>query len=98
MGDPLTPQVSERICKHMNEDHADAIALYARVFGQVEGVTQARMQSIDPEGMDLRVQVDGAVQTLRICFDHPLRDSEDAHQTLIAMVKQARAQVKQATK
>ncbi|MGY2795409.1 putative heme iron utilization protein [Thermostichus sp. MS-CIW-36] len=98
MGDPLTPQVSERICKHMNEDHADAIALYARVFGQVEGVTQARMQAIDPEGMDLRVQVDGAVQTLRIRFDHPLRDSEDAHQTLIAMVKQARAQVKQATK
>jgi putative heme iron utilization protein len=48
--------------------------------------------------MDLRVQVDGAVQTLRIRFDHPLRDSEDAHQTLIAMVKQARAQVKQATK
>jgi len=71
MGDPLTPQVSERICKHMNEDHADAIALYARVFGQVEGVTQARMQAIDPEGMDLRVQVDGAVQTLRIRFDHP---------------------------
>jgi putative heme iron utilization protein len=98
MGDPLTPQVSERICKHMNEDHADAIALYARVFGQVEGVTQARMQAIDPEGMDLQVQAGGAVQTLRIRFDHPLRDSEDAHHTLVAMVKQARAQVKQAMK
>jgi Putative heme iron utilization protein len=95
MADPLTPQVSERICKHMNEDHADALALYARVFGQVEGVTQARMQAIDSEGMDLQVEVDGAVQTLRIPFDHPLKDSEDAHHTLIAMLKQARARVKQ---
>jgi putative heme iron utilization protein len=95
MADPLTPQVSERICKHMNEDHADALALYARVFGQVEGVTQARMQAIDSEGMDLQVEVDGAVQTLRISFDHPLKDSEDAHHTLIAMLKQARAWVKQ---
>jgi len=95
MADPLTPQVSERICKHMNEDHADALALYARVFGQVEGVTQARMQAIDSEGMDLQVEVDGAVQTLRIPFDHPLKDSEDAHHTLIAMLKQARARVRQ---
>jgi putative heme iron utilization protein len=95
MADPLTPQVSERICKHMNEDHADALALYARVFGQVEGVTRARMQAIDSEGMDLQVEVDGAVQTLRIPFDHPLKDSEDAHHTLIAMLKQARARVKQ---
>jgi putative heme iron utilization protein len=95
MADPLTPQVSERICKHMNEDHADALALYARVFGQVEGVTQARMQAIDSEGMDLQVEVDGAVQTLRIPFDHPLKDPEDAHHTLIAMLKQARARVKQ---
>ena len=96
MADPLTTQVSERICKHMNEDHADALALYARAFGQVERVTQARMQAIDSEGMDLQVEVDGAVQTLRIPFDHPLKDSEDAHHTLIAMLKQARAQLRQA--
>ncbi|MEN9262319.1 MAG: DUF2470 domain-containing protein [Thermostichus sp. HHBFW_bins_43] len=94
MADPLTPQVSDRICKHMNEDHADAVALYARVFGQVETVTQARMQAIDSEGMDLQVQGATGEQTVRIHFDHPLQDSEDAHHTLIEMVKQARARVK----
>ncbi|MEN9202512.1 MAG: DUF2470 domain-containing protein [Thermostichus sp. DG_1_6_bins_120] len=94
MADPLTPQVSDRICKHMNEDHADAVALYALVFGQVKGVTQARMQAIDPEGMDLQVQAEGREQLLRIPFDHPLQDSEDAHHTLIEMVKQARAQLR----
>ncbi|MEN9223230.1 MAG: DUF2470 domain-containing protein [Thermostichus sp. BF3_bins_97] len=94
MPDPLTPQVSDRICKHMNEDHADAVALYAKVFGQMGTVTQARMQAIDSEGMDLQVQAGTGEQTLRIRFDHPLQDSEDAHHTLIEMVKQARAQAK----
>jgi putative heme iron utilization protein len=92
MADPITPQVSDRICKHMNEDHADAVALYARVYGDTPAATQAEMQSIDPEGMTLMVQVDGTATPVRIQFDHVLQDSEDAHQTLIAMVKQARQQ------
>ncbi len=90
MADPITPEVSQRICKHMNEDHADAIALYARVFGNLPQATAAVMQAIDPEGMDLTAQVDGQDAPVRITFDHVLQDSEDAHQTLIAMVRQAR--------
>ncbi|WP_448570884.1 DUF2470 domain-containing protein [Trichothermofontia sp.] len=92
MADAITPAVSDRICKHMNEDHADAVALYARVFGQLPAVTAAQMQAIDPEGMDLLAQVAGSTQPVRILFDHRLQDSEDAHQTLIAMVRQARTQ------
>lgn len=92
MADAITPAVSDRICKHMNEDHADAVALYARIFGQMPAVTAAQMQAIDPEGMDLLVQVEGSTQPVRIPFDHHLQDSEDAHQTLIAMVRQARSQ------
>ncbi|MDX2240508.1 MAG: DUF2470 domain-containing protein [Leptolyngbyaceae cyanobacterium bins.302] len=90
MADPITPEVSQRICKHMNDDHADAIALYARVYGKLPEVTAAKMSAIDPEGMDLITQVNGSEAPLRITFDHVLQDSEDAHQTLIAMVKQAR--------
>lgn len=90
MADPITPEVSQRICTHMNDDHADAIALYARVYGNVAEVTTARMESIDPEGMTLITQVNGDEAPIRITFDHVLQDSEDAHQTLIAMVKQAR--------
>lgn len=92
MADALTPAVSDRICKHMNEDHAEAVALYARVFGQLPAVTAAQMQAIDPEGMDLLAEVEGCIQAVRIRFDHCLKDSEDAHQTLIAMVRQARSQ------
>lgn len=90
MADPLTPQVSDRICKHMNDDHADAITLYAKVFGHTPTAEAATLDAIDPEGMDLSAQVNGKTVPVRIKFDHRLQDSEDAHHTLIEMVKQAR--------
>lgn len=90
MADALTPEISDRICKHMNDDHAEAIALYAQVFGGLEAVTAAEMVAIDSEGMNLLVQVSEGQTPVRIPFDHTLQDSEDAHQTLIAMVRQAR--------
>lgn len=93
MSDPITPAVSDRICQHMNEDHADAVALYAQVFGQAPAGVTAQMRSIDPEGMDLITQQSGKTAPLRIQFERPLQDSEDAHHTLIEMVKQARRQL-----
>ncbi|MEB3309629.1 MAG: DUF2470 domain-containing protein [Snowella sp.] len=90
MADPITPAISDRICKHMNEDHADAIALYAKVYGDRPDTESAQMVSIDPQGMNLSIQVQAQTEPLRIEFDHVLADSEDAHQTLITMVRQAR--------
>ncbi|HIK57306.1 MAG TPA: DUF2470 domain-containing protein [Synechococcales cyanobacterium M55_K2018_004] len=93
MADLLTPEISDRICSHMNDDHADAVLLYAKVFGNVQEAIAAKMTSIDPEGMNLKVETNSNSTPLRITFDHALQDSEDAHHTLIAMVKQARKQM-----
>jgi putative heme iron utilization protein len=90
MADPLTPQISDRICKHMNEDHSDAVLLYAKTFGQTPDAEAAVLNSVDTDGMTLSAKVGGSSIPVRIPFDHPLQDSEDAHQTLIAMVKQAK--------
>ncbi len=90
MADPLTPTISDRICKHMNEDHAEAVVLFAQVFGDRPQTEKAQMVAVDPQGMDLSIEVQETVEMLRIPFDHVLQDSEDAHQTLIAMVRQAR--------
>ncbi len=92
MSDVITPAVSDRICKHMNEDHAEAIVLYAKVFGNSPEAETATLDSIDPQGMNLTANVNGETVPVRIEFNHTLKDSEDAHQTLIAMVKQARSQ------
>jgi putative heme iron utilization protein len=90
MADIITPAVSDRICAHMNDDHADAVLLYAKVYGNLPAATAATIKTIDPEGMDLLAQVETGETPFRITFDHTLTDSEDAHQTLIAMIRNAR--------
>ena len=94
MSEQFSPEVSDRICKHMNEDHADAVAIYARTYGNSPDTETAQMLSIDAQGMNLMTQVNGASVPVRIEFDRVLKDAEDAHHTLIAMVKQARTPAK----
>lgn len=94
MSQQFSAEISSRICNHMNEDHADAVVLYAQVFGGVNQASSAQMLAIDAQGMDLTAEVNGKSVPVRIQFDHVLADAEDAHHTLIAMVKQARVQAK----
>lgn len=91
MSDPITPAISDRICKHMNEDHSDAIALYAKVYGNALETETATMDSIDPQGMNISAQIAGEAVPVRVEFDHTLKDAEDAHHTLVAMIKQAKS-------
>ena len=81
--DPLTPAVSERICRHMNDDHADAVLAYARHCAGIAEAASARMLAVLPELM--RLEVDGAAVEIR--FDHRLSDSEDAHRTRVARLR-----------
>lgn len=91
MSEQLSAEVSDRICNHMNEDHADAVILYAQTFGGLTNATVAEMVSIDTQGMNLTAQVNGAAVPVRVEFNRVLENAEDAHHTLIAMVKQARS-------
>jgi len=90
MSEIITPEISQRICQHMNEDHTEAVVLYARVFGKTPTAKTAQMLSIDPLGMDLSVETLEQTIPIRIEFAHQLQDAEDAHHTLIEMVKQCR--------
>ncbi|MEA5392807.1 DUF2470 domain-containing protein [Cyanobium gracile UHCC 0139] len=81
--DPITAAVSDRICKHMNDDHAEAVLAYARHYGGCTEAQEARMVAVEPEAM--RLEVDGA--RVDVPFDHALTDSEDAHRTLVAMLR-----------
>ncbi len=90
MSEEFSTQISDRICKHMNEDHAEAVALYAKAYGNLEDATAAKMLSIDAEGMNLQAQAKGEEVPVRIKFDHTLENAEDAHHTLIDMLKQVR--------
>ena len=90
MSETITSAISDRICQHMNEDHADAVVLYAKAFGNQPATETAEMVSIDPQGMNLSAEIQGETVPVRIEFDHQLQDAEDAHHTLIDMLKIAR--------
>lgn len=72
--------------EHMNEDHADAIANYAAVFGKARGDEGWVMTGIDADGFDLTA----GDRVLRIPFSQPLGDAPDMHKTLVAMATEAR--------
>lgn len=90
MSETITHQVSDRICKHMNKDHIDAVLLYAQFFGQAQNATAAIMKAIDATGMDLEAEINGQPTIVRVTFDHPLADAKDAHNTLVDMLKQVK--------
>lgn len=75
------------IVNHMNSDHPDALALYARELAQCAPGSW-RMCGIDPGGFDLLHCSNAA----RIEFSSPVRTPTEARTALIALVKQARAQ------
>ncbi len=81
--DPLTTQISDRICTHMNSDHCEALLAYANHYGGCDQPKQAKMLAITANSMEL--EVDGKL--VEIPFDHTLTDSEDAHRSLVAMLK-----------
>ena len=73
------------ILRHMNEDHGEAIELYAtRLVGASSGGWE--MTGIDPDGIDLRRR--GAV--LRLDFPAPVGDAEGARAALVRLARQAR--------
>ena len=87
MSETITTAISDRICKHMNKDHADSVAFYVRTYGKQPEAQTAQMLSIDPQGMNLLAKVDGQDVNVRIEFDHSLVDAKDAHHTLVEMLK-----------
>jgi heme iron utilization protein len=71
---------------HMNEDHRDAIELYAtKLLGDEAG--DWRIVSLDPEGCDL--SLDG--RTRRLEFPERAADSSALRRILVKLVGEARA-------
>jgi putative heme iron utilization protein len=71
---------------HMNEDHAEAIVLYAtKLLGEDEGPW--RISGIDPEGADLTA----GDRTARLPFSARVTSRGAIRDMLVALVKEARA-------
>lgn len=85
--DGATPLIEAEpgIVAHMNDDHADAIELYAtRLLGGTGGAW--RMTGCDPEGCDLVL----GERTLRLDFPDRVTSPEEVRKCLVALVQKAR--------
>lgn len=72
---------------HMNEDHADAVRLYATaLLGLADGPW--RVVGIDPLGIDMQLEGTPA----RLDFPAPVEDAATLRATLAALARQARSQ------
>lgn len=85
---PQAPGLAEAepgIVSHMNEDHGDAVQLYAeKLIGRTG--TGWKMTGIDPEGIDLRL----GGEVARLAFEAPLTAAAEARKVLVALVGKAR--------
>jgi putative heme iron utilization protein len=75
----------EDILRHINEDHAGAVELYARVLVGRQGEGW-RLTGIDPEGIDLRREGEVA----RLDFAVPVGDAQAARAALVRLAQEAR--------
>lgn len=71
---------------HMNEDHADAVRLYAaRLLGAEDG--KWRLTGLDPEGLDLAL----GDATLRLPFPQRVTDAQTLRRVVVELAAKARA-------
>lgn len=75
----------DEIVRHMNDEHADAIALFVERLARRPGAGWW-MTGIDPEGLDLRRDGD----TARLDFPQPVLDPRAARQAVVALTAAAR--------
>lgn len=86
MGFEALAEAEAGIVSHMNEDHSDAIGLYANVLLGLPGVGW-HMTGVDPEGCDLAL----GGQVARLSFAQPVHDANEARIELVRLVKEARS-------
>jgi len=87
--DPLA-DAAPGIIEHMNRDHADALIQYARYFAS-EVADEATMVAVDRLGFKLRLRQGERLSSVRIAFPREVTTAEQSRETLIAMLREARA-------
>lgn len=84
--------IEQSAVDHMNEDHREALELYARVFARA-GSGYWKLATLDAEGMDL---VDGD-RVCRVWFPAPLETATQLRSVLVAMANEARETLRDKT-
>lgn len=90
--DPLRPHLAG-IVEHMNDDHADALVAYCRVFGGHAATVQATMVGVDRYGFTMLASDAAGYdrRAVRIAFGRRVDSPEAVRAAMIALLREARA-------
>ena len=91
--DPLAGAAALGILEHMNADHADSLALMARVLGGRSDATEAVMTAVDRYGFDVVVSGPTGRGALRLGFDSPVATPAAVRPAMIRLVERSRGEV-----
>ena len=72
----------------MNDDHADALILLAKVHAGIEA-TEAQMTAVDRLGFHARLKTGEGMRGARIAFSREVRTTRGTREVLVEMVKAA---------
>ncbi len=82
--DPLTDEVSKRICNHMNRDHLDSVHALAQYYCGLNDIKSALMVSIS----ETNILIEANGRQLKIPFQHQISNSDEAHRIIVQMIRQ----------
>ena len=90
--DPLRPHVAG-IVGHMNDDHADALVAYCRVFGGQQTTERAEMVGVDRYGFTMLAAGPGTDErkAVRIPWGRRVDTVGEVRAATIALLREARA-------
>lgn len=84
---PFSETEEAAMVNHMNEDHADAMVAYCRMFNIDMRGDRPVMSAVDADGFDLRL----GKRLARIAFDSPVATATDVRMAMVALVRRAKA-------
>ena len=79
----INSKTSERVCKHMNKDHIDAVHKYLRHYGKISNFKKAYLEEIS--SLFMKINYDG--NSVIINFKNEISE-EEIHPTLVSMIRE----------
>ena len=87
--DPLRSEQTS-ILEHMNNDHADALVIYAKTFGNAPQATGATMLTCDRYGFDMLIEAPDGKHAVRVPFGESIDTPDAVRQAMIRLVAEGR--------
>ena len=79
----ISSKTSERVCKHMNNDHIESVHKYLKHYGKVFEFKEAYLEEISNQFMKIKYDGKSAI----INFKNEISE-EEIHETLVSMIKE----------